>query len=323
MTEAAAFLAQIVERDGPIPVHRFLQVALYHPRFVYYRRGRDPFGREGDYYTAEQLQPVFGELIAARTRQFWDELGRPADFTVVELGAGRGEMAGAFGGFRYIPVELGGSWPGRFTGLVFANEFFDALPVDVAERRAGVFRMMLVGFRAGRFVWVPGPPAGGEAAAYLDRYAGHLPDGARVEIHLEALRWIDQIARRLERGFVLAIDYGYTAREVAAFPGGTLMSYRRHTALEDVLADAGERDITAHVCFTALEDRGRAQGLVPLRLENLARTLMDAGGADGFARVLAGPAEEERARRRAQLKSLLFDFGEKFRTLIQAKGGRQ
>jgi len=323
MTETAAFLAETIEREGPIPFHRFMQEALYHPRFGYYRRGRDPFGRAGDYYTAEQLQPVFGELIAARTRQFWEELSRPEDFTVVELGAGRGEMANAFRDFRYVPVELGGAWPDRFTGLVFSNEFFDALPVDVAERRGGEFRIALVGFQEGRFGWLAGPPAEGEAVDYLKRYASHLPDGARVEVNLEALRWMEQIACRLDHGFVLTIDYGYTVRELAAFPGGTLMSYRRHTALEDVLSDPGERDITAHVCFTALEDRGRERGLVRLRLENLARTLMDAGEADGFARVLAGSTEEERIRRRAQLKSLLFDFGEKFRALIQAKSGEQ
>lgn len=323
MTEAAAFLAETIEREGPLPFRRFMHEALYHPRFGYYRRQRDPFGRAGDYYTAEQLQPVFGELIAARARQLWADLGRPEDFIVVELGAGRREMAGAFREFRYTPVELGGAWPERFTGLVFSNEFFDALPVDVAERRAGEFRLALVGFQKGRFCWLAGPPVEGETADYLKRYASQLPDGARAEVNLEALRWIDRIARRLERGFVLTIDYGYTARELAAFPGGTLMSYRRHTALEDVLSDPGERDITAHVCFTALEDRGRERGLAPLRLENLARTLMDAGETDGFARVLDGPGEEERIRRRAQLKSLLFDFGEKYRTLLQARGGEQ
>ena len=108
MTGAAEFLSQTIARDGPITFHRFMQVALYDPRFGYYRRRRDPFGRGGDYYTAEQLQPVFGDLIGQRTAQLWDELGRPADFTVVELGAGRREMAGAFHEYRYMPVDVDG-----------------------------------------------------------------------------------------------------------------------------------------------------------------------------------------------------------------------
>ncbi len=324
MTDAAAFLTGEIRRHGPIPFHRFMQVALYHPLFGYYRKPRDPFGRGGDFYTAEQLQPVFGRLIASRARQFWEDLGRPDDFAVVELGAGRREMAGAFGGFRYHPVELDApQWPARFTGLVFSNEFFDALPVHAAVRRGGGFRELFVAERGGRFVWEDGPAAEGELGEYLIRYAGALPDGARAEANLDALRWIDEIALRLERGFVLTIDYGYTARETVAFPAGSLMSYRRHAALDDVLAGPGERDITAHVCFTALEDRGRARRLEPLRLENLSRTLADAGELDAFASALEAGSEADALRLRGQLKSLLFDFGERFRTLIQRKAEHQ
>jgi len=53
---------------------------------------------------------------------------KPSDFTVVELGAGRGEMQEALSGFRYIPIDAGsGEAPrSRFEGVVFSNEFFDA-----------------------------------------------------------------------------------------------------------------------------------------------------------------------------------------------------
>ncbi len=74
------------------------------------------------------------------------------------------------------------------------------------------------------------------------------------------------------------------------------MSYRRHTAGDDVLADPGERDITAHVPFTALQDRGARLGLETVRFENLARTLAGAGEPDGFAAALA-------SRRRARARS--------------------
>jgi SAM-dependent MidA family methyltransferase len=97
------------------------------------------------------------------------------------------------------------------------------------------------------------------------------------------------------------------------------MSYRRHQASEDVLRDPGERDITAHVCFTALEEHGRRCGLEPVRLETLARTLMDAGAADEFGAALSARDAAEEARRRLQLKTLLFGMGETFRTLIQRK----
>ena len=118
-----------------------MEVALYHPVHGYYRRGRDPFGKGGDFYTAEQIQPVFGILIAARIRELYRSMGAPGDFVVVELGAGRREMAEAFAEWRYLPVDVdSGELPAEFRGVVFSNEFFDALPVDVAVFRDGVFR---------------------------------------------------------------------------------------------------------------------------------------------------------------------------------------
>ena len=190
-------------------------------------------------------------------------MGSPADFTVVELGAGREEMREALSAFRYVPVDIGrGALPDRFTGVVFTNEFFDALPVEVAVRRDGGFRELRVGWNGSRFEWVEAGAVTPEVEDYIRRYIGPREEGEIVEASLAALAWLDRIAGALERGYVLTIDYGYTRRESFRFPSGTLMSYHRHTALEDVLAAPGERDITAHVCFTALEEHGRARGLI-------------------------------------------------------------
>lgn len=321
---AAELLQEEISRRGPIPFSRFMEVALYHPEAGYYRRGRDPFGKGGDYFTAEQLQPVFGILVAARIRQLWEEMGSPEDFEVVELGAGRREMAEALKEFRYWAVDLDTpSWPERFRGVVFSNEFFDALPVDVAVRRGSEFIEQLVAWREDRFVWVAGEKLEGERAEYAARYQREAEEGAWLEIGLDALRWLEQIADRLESGYVLTIDYGYTAKEIRRFPQGTLMSYRRHRASEDVLAEPGERDITAHVAFTALQERGEELGLGTVRLESLAATLAAAGEPDGFRAALDGANEAEQLRRRLQLKTLLFGMGERFRTLIQRKGPRK
>ncbi len=320
MTPAGEILRDEIARSGPLSFRRFMEVALYHPEHGYYRGGHDPFGASGDFFTAEQVQPVFGILIGQCVRRLAGLMGDPAGFTVVELGAGRGEMAAALADFHYVPVEAGMTdWPERFTGVVFANEFFDALPVHVAVRRGGGFREMLVGFEGGRFAWVEGGGVTGALAEYVDALAQPLGEGELVEVNLDALAWIDEIARRLERGFLFVIDYGYVAAELARFPSGTLMSYRRHMAIEDVLAEPGHRDITAHVPFTPLQERARARGLETVRLERLAQTLLRAGEADQFAAALAGGGETEVLRRRLQLKTLLFGMGETFRTLIARK----
>jgi len=305
---------------GPLRFDRFMDLALYHPALGYYGRQRDPFGKEGDYYTAEQLQPVFGILIATAIRSFRSELDDPKEFTVVELGAGRREMSEAFRDFRYIPIDVAtNNWPERFTGVVFANEFFDALPVRRFVRTGDEYNESLVGWEKDRgFFFVNGAKASGHALEYLDRYA---ESREIVEWNERADRMLIDIARRLERGFLIAIDYGYAKAEAIRFPQGTLMSYRHHQAIEDVLRNPGEQDITAHIAFDALIEVAERSGMELVRLESLAQFLLRTGEPDQFASALRAPSADEETRRRLQLKTLLFSMGEMFRVLTLRKRG--
>jgi SAM-dependent MidA family methyltransferase len=316
-TDAAALIRAEIERNGPIGFDRFVELALYAPGAGYYVRGRSPFGIHGDFYTAEQLQPVFGTLIGQYVATVHAAMGSPADFCVVELGAGSGEMAAALAGFGYTPVEVlsGGLPAGTIRGVVFANEFFDALPVRVAARRRRTFREMLVASDGDRFRFIEGPPCAGEARAYLRRFYPDAPDGSVVEIHLQALEWLRRIARAL-RGRLVIIDYGYTAREFVRYGEGTLMSYHRHTASPDVLSDPGNRDITAHVPFSVIEQWVRDLGLDVERFEKLALFLLGVGERDQFAAAIAAADEKEALKRRMQLKTLLYGMGETFRVLV-------
>jgi SAM-dependent MidA family methyltransferase len=317
MTPAGLLLQEAIRSDGPLPFRRFMDVALYHPEHGYYRKPRDPFGKQGDFFTAEQIQPVFGILMAARIRQLYQAMGEPPEFVVVELGAGRREMAEAFSEWPYIAVDLdSGELPQEISGVVFSNEFFDALPVDVAVYRDGAFREQRVALAHGRFAWETGAAVSAEIDDYCRRYFPPPEEGRWYEANLGALRWIERIARALRTGYLLTIDYGYTRAESVRFPAGTLMGYRRHTAREDVLEGAGERDITAHVNFSALEEWGDARSLRTERFETLAQTLLAAGEPDQFASVLTPSGD---LRRRMQLKTLLFGMGETFRVLIQRK----
>jgi len=112
------------------------------------------------------------------------------------------------------------------------------------------------------------------------------------------------------------------AREFPRYREGTLMSYHRHTASPDVLADPGNRDITAHVPFSVMERELRDAGMEPERFEKLALFLLSVGEADQFAAALAGADEREALKRRMQLKTLLYGMGETFRVLV-AKSARK
>ena len=321
MTPAGELLAAEIRRNGPIPFRRFMDVALYHPQHGYYRRPVDPFGKHGDFFTAEQIQPVYGILMAAQIRRLYREMGEPRDFTVIELGAGRREMARAFSEWNYVPVDIdSNAVPDRFNGVVFSNEFFDALPVDAVLYRDGAFYEQRVALADGAFCWHTGEVVGPGAERYLRRYYLPPEEGNWYEVNLEALAWLYRIAAVLTKGYVLSVDYGFTRAESVRFPSGTLMGYRRHTAREDVLAEAGLRDITAHVNFTALEESGAECGLATVRFETLAQTLLAAGEPDQFAAALgSGDGAADELRRRMQLKTLLFGMGETFRVLLQKK----
>lgn len=295
-----------------------MEAALYHPEHGYYNRWHDPFGVSGDFYTAEQVQPVFGRLIA----DYFEQLVPPPPArTLVELGAGRQEMAPYFSRFDYRPVDIGlGEIPERFSGFVFANEFLDALPVDVVVNRGGELREMRVGFEHDRFVWVECGAANSEARAFITEAEGAPEEGTRAEVCRAAMAWIRRIATALDVGYALFIDYGYTRREAIRFPEGTLMAYKRHRASDAVLEEPGRRDITAHVAFSAIECEARRCGFEVVRFENLASALLRAGEPDQFAAALAAPNEAEALRLRMQLKTLLFGMGETFRVLLLRKG---
>jgi SAM-dependent MidA family methyltransferase len=317
-----------IKSRGPISFERFMQLALYHERWGYYRSGRDPFGVGGDFFTNSQLQPVFGRLLAQQFERWRGQMGHPVDFSILELGSGRSETTAllreCLPDVPCIEIEHGTEkpLPGNVTGIIFSNEFFDALAVHSVEKRGSQIVEHYVDVAGEGFRFVDGPPSNAQLGAYLEQYAPGLVDGQRIEVNLAALQHLGTIAAALNRGYVLTIDYGYGAEEIAAarrFASGSLMSYHKHQASEDVLAEPGSRDITAHVNFTALQKRGEELGLVSEGLRTQAQFLMEAGKPDQFAAALEAANEPDSLRLRMQLKTLLFGLGESFRVLVQRK----
>src|SRR5262245_33967587 len=86
-----AVLAERIRRDGPMPVDRFMQACLDHPRYGY-RHKPQSIGRAGDFVTAPEISQVFGELIGLWCAVAWEGMGRPAPVRLVELGPGRGTL---------------------------------------------------------------------------------------------------------------------------------------------------------------------------------------------------------------------------------------
>jgi len=203
--------------------------------------------------------------------------------------------------------------------IVFANEFFDALPVEILSPK-GALRIVE---RDGRFeeTWAP---ASAEELEFLDRHSVHPEEGERVEAPLVAQQYMSQLAANLQSGFFVAIDYGYTRQEqLAGRHRGTVMAYRQHSASANPYEAPGEQDITAHVNFTALAAAAEQNGMQVQPLLTQSQFLMGIGEENQFADAFEECClPQERAKVALQLKHLVTPagMGESFHVLVASKG---
>ncbi len=203
--------------------------------------------------------------------------------------------------------------------IVFANEFFDALPVEILGA-AGKLHIALENNRLHE-IWLPPLPVELE---FLDLYGVQPEAGERIEVSMAAQTWVQQIALLVKRGLLITIDYGYTRDEqLAGRHRGTLMAYRHHSASADPYQAPGEQDLTAHVNFTALAAACERGGLRCERLLTQSQFLMGIGERNEFADAFEDcRLPQERAKVSLQLKHLVTPegMGENFQVLVASVG---
>lgn len=319
MTPLARLLAARIAAEGPIGLDRYMADCLLHPEHGYYAT-RDPFGRAGDFITAPEISQMFGEMLGLCLAQVWLDQGRPAPFTLAEIGPGRGTlMADVARVIRSVPgmaeaarlhlIEASPtlravqcqmlaahqvSWHDSVETLpgaplfLLANEFFDALPIRQFLRTEAGWAERQVGLQGERLVPGLAPPT--RFAALEHRLADTKP-GDVVETCPAAAPILTGIARRITAhgGAALVIDYGHW-RSL----GDTFQAVKAHEYC-DPFAAPGEADLTAHVAFEPLAAAARgagaqasamtAQGVLLERLGIAAR-------AEALAAKLSGRALE-------------------------------
>jgi len=299
-SELRDYIRKVVKAQGPMPFSSFMELSLYHPESGYYRRGFFPGGGKGDFVTSPQASKFFGYLMAEQ----FIEISRKMDMKplpILEIGAGSGIFAkdvleysihaGRDDTFSYIIMEpyenleaiqrdtLAGMtervrWIKDFDdiegfeGVIFSNELLDAFPVEVIEKRDGVFTRLCINVsEEGEFVEVFKEISDRDFLSYISFYGlDGLDDGYRTEINMRMKEWIAKIGEVLERGFVITVDYGYpgTLYFHPSRRRGTLLGYSAQRTTQDFYSSPGEIDITAHVNFTDLCRWGREAGLNPV-----------------------------------------------------------
>ena len=202
--------------------------------------------------------------------------------------------------------------------IIFANEFFDALPVEILSSRGKLH----IGLENERLheIWLP---ASSEELELLDRYSVHPEPGERLEVALSAQHWMSEVSNSIQRGFALVFDYGYTrAEQLAGRHRGTLMAYRRHSANANPYEAPGEQDLTAHVNFTALAAVVERRGMHGYNLLTQSQFLMGIGQQNQFADAFEDcRLPQERAKVALQLKHLVTPagMGETFHVLLASR----
>ena len=203
--------------------------------------------------------------------------------------------------------------------LIFANEFFDALPVEILSTEGS----LRIDFRDGHLTetWAPASP---QELEFLDRYAVHPEPGERIEVPFLASAYMTAAAQLIQRGFLIAVDYGYTRDEqLDGRHRGTLSAFRQHTVTANPYQAPGEQDITAHVNFSALAAAATAQGMTVSKLLTQSQFLMGIGEDNQFSDAFEDSRlPQEKAKVALQLKHLVTPagMGESFHVLIASRG---
>jgi NADH dehydrogenase [ubiquinone] 1 alpha subcomplex assembly factor 7 len=273
-------IRRLIVAAGPMPVADYMRLCLTHPEYGYYLTG-DPIGTTGDFITAPEISQMFGELIGVWMASVWKQMGSPENVRIVELGPGRGTlMVDALRAAKVVrdfhaaivlhlveispvlqrqqqermdTIGLPVLWHATLddvpTGpsIIIANEFFDALPVYQAVKRANGWheRVIEIG-PSGDLVF-------GVASDPLLHFDTTLPRGLRQSPDGSIYEWrSDRVTLELGRrvrtdGAALVIDYGHAWYGL----GETLQAVAGHQ-YADPLRSPGQVDLTAHVDFRAV-----------------------------------------------------------------------
>jgi SAM-dependent MidA family methyltransferase len=299
---------------GWLPFDRFMALALYAPGLGYYARSDRQFGTlpssGSDFVTAPEMSPLFGQALAHQVAQALDAAA--AD-TVFEFGAGSGALAEqvlqALGDRvqRYCIVDVSGAlrraqmerlapfgdrvqwlhaWPAQMHGVVLGNEVLDAMPVQLLHWDGQHWHERGVAAAGERFIWADRP------TPLRPPHPGPFMPGSTLEIHLQAEAFVRSLAERLTCGAAFFVDYGFPEAEYyhPQRHMGSLMCHQGHLADTDPLVQVGDKDITAHVNFSAIALAAQDAGLHVLGYTSQAHALINCGlpqHADLRSRVAA------------------------------------
>ena len=343
----------ILDEGEWIAFSRYMDLALYAPGLGYYSAGSRKFGGNGDFITAPEISPMFARCLAIQAQQVLErtqggilELGPGSGALAVELYAALKEQGAAPSQYYLLEVSpdlkerqralIAERFPGeldrfvwidrlpeKIRGFVIANEVLDVVPFSLVRRHHGELLERGVILSESGFAWDDQPMPDGELKR---RAAAVFPPGDYdylSEIGLAAEALVRTLARNLEAGVALFIDYGFPEREFyhPQRSMGTLRCHYRHRFHGDPFFLPGLQDITAHVDFTAMAKAGEQGGAEVFGFTTQAYFLISCGLA-----VLVSGGDPSMTLSRLKATSAVHrlispsEMGELFKVLALGKG---
>lgn len=216
----------------------------------------------------------------------------------------------------------------QLVGCFLSNELVDSFPVHRVVVDQGTLKEIYVTHSHGQLEEQLGRLSDPLISSYFQSMGITLQEGQRAEVNLMALDWMEKVAHYLKMGFVLTIDYGDLSRELYSpyRMEGTFLCYYRHQISEDPFVRLGKQDMTSHVNFTSLIQKGEEVGLRFTGLVPQYQFLIALGLLQEMESLVKNRSEIEALQLRLSLKHLIEPergMGETFKVLIQHKGIKQ
>jgi SAM-dependent MidA family methyltransferase len=292
-----------------------------------------------DFFTAPQLDKAFGMALCDHIYEFIKNLSFPVLF---ELGGGNGHLAydilsifkekypSVYSQLTYYIYEESfylmtlqknrlKEFEGKvfwtrelmpMEGVIFSNEFFDCLPVHVVKDGKELY------VSDNKELW--GEISDERINLFLERM-NYKDKGYVIEVCLECIDFLKIISQHLLKGYHILIDYGYTSDEIHRYAGGTVVGYKSHRLVKDILKETQLFDITAMVNFSAIVEYGKDVGLETAYFGNLRDFLISSPSFLEELERLSSSKNPEDIERLSRLKIMLVSMGDRFKVLVQKR----
>ena len=320
-----------------------MNAALYDEAGGYYKRSDlNRWGKEGDYRTSPERSKLFAATFTRYFAKLYHELQQPAQWTIVEAGAGRGDFAAGvkrtlqelfpsiLAATSYIQIETNEELeklPPIKAGIFFSNELLDAFPVHrLILTEDGLAEQYVAVDADENFVWASGAISSPDLVEFCREYAIEFEEGQIVEINLGIDSWMETVAAKLESGYLITVDYGAEScdlYDVSLRPQGTLRGFSRHEFVDDVLVQPGDYDITANVNWSQVQRVGERFGFTTVAFAQQDRFLLDAGLLEELTREMSRyTAEADKLALSAGARDMIMPggMGSNFQVLVQKRG---